>query len=488
MIVLVQSDLLLVFTFNIVLPTRERDATGVRCSWCPSISRRFNLNDLFHAPLVPLNDSRGDASFRVLPRRIVAYLRYEVVHHIERETLTRLYNRYVGLAARNKLRVEAFAESSEEAREDFEARCAYESHYHGFYRTGLAGMPWKFAADKVAAEDCQQQRVIQVAEPDADNRLGEAIEDIKINKTDELFCCGAWGGIAFNRWLKVDRVFKSILTQGYYCLEVLGPDVEYNDENTPEPVVFTLEEQRKLREVAVCSKIAGLGSNRAQAATLSAPEAPETCDDYEASITEGSLRAARWQAFKEGNILGARRLLFAPRDVEYGGGGKQSATSSHQQRDSAASGLIRANGAFRGRVQYRKTSWKRFCDEYSNLPTAEEQDDLLDKLCRDSKDVAGQWSKPPPRRKLEEERPNDGFLRFLTPQDSRASVVAYTHNAAVLSKCDVETRRILMKNHIFFADRIKDASVAVERYNRYPQCESQVFKCGAARNTEIKYL
>eukprot|EP00392_Amoebophrya_sp_AT5.2_P007489 g7504.t1 len=276
--------------------------------------------------------------------------------------------RCVGLAARNKLRVEAFVESSEEAREDFEARRAYESHYHGFYRTGLAGMPWKFAADKVAAEDCQQQHVIQVAEPDAANRLGEAIEDIKINKADELFCCGAWGGIAFNRWLKVDRVFKSILTQGYYCLEVLGPDVEYNDENTPEPV----------------------------------------------------------------------------------------------QRDSAASGLIRASGALRGRVEYRKTAWKRFCEEYSNLPTAEEKDDLLDKLCRDSKDVAGQWSKPPPRRKLEEERPSDGFLRFLTPQDSRASVVAYTHNAAALSKCDVETRRILMKNHIFFADRVKDASVAVE--------------------------
>lgn len=380
----------------------------------------------------------------------------------------------------------------DDERAAFEKRRLFESHFHGFYRTGLAGLPWRFAQRNVNAADAGRANVIEIDEPAAvdagstSSRLNDALEDIKSNKTEELFSCGAWGGIAFNRWLRVDRVFKSIITQGYFGLQVLGAGVEYQDPHAAEPFVFSQREQRKLVEVAVCSKQAGLGSHRAQAATLSAPEIPEAADNYEQSCNEQTLRQARWRAFREGTILGARRIIFGPRDVEYAGCGKQNRTSAQSQRDAAGSGLTKANGAFRGRVVYRKSGWKKFCEAYEDSADQIAADELLNSLCRDAKDVNGAWSRPPERRRLEEQRQSDGFLRWLSPHDTRAHVVAYTHNAAVLSSCtSIERRRVLMKNHAFFMARCKDASVAVERFNRHPQVESQIFKTGAARNTEI---
>eukprot|EP00392_Amoebophrya_sp_AT5.2_P007783 g7802.t1 len=196
---------------------------------------------------------------------------------------------YVGLAAKDRLKVLQFQASNEMTQQDFHDRQVYEKHFHGFHRTLLAGMPWTFAQKDVGAGE--RPVTIEVLESPHENRLQDAIEDIKCNKPEQLFCCGSWGGIAFNRWLKVDAVFKAIITQGYFGLPVLGGGVEYHDDATGEAVSFSEKEQAKLREIAVCAKISGLGSHRAQATTLTAPQLPEDCENYERNMHEGALRA-----------------------------------------------------------------------------------------------------------------------------------------------------------------------------------------------------
>eukprot|EP00392_Amoebophrya_sp_AT5.2_P017121 g17437.t1 len=382
-----------------------------------------------------------------------------------------------------RLRVREFVGDAAEQTE-FDRRQTYEKHFHEFCRTLLAGTPWRFAAKNAGDED-GGSRIIEIREPsDGDNRLADAVEDIRGNKPEELFCCGSWGGIAFNRWMKVDAVFKSIISQGYYCLPVLSGQAAHHDDATGEMVVFTEREQKKLREVAVCAKLAGLGSVRAQGATLTAPEHPEVCEHYDRAANEAHLRRARWRAFREGSILSARRIIFAPRDCEHGGCGEQSRGSSHQQRDAAGVGLQAGNAAFRGRLIYRKTAWKRLCAAFEDASSGH-RDHLLKCLSRDAKDKDGDWSRPPPRRKLEEGRSGDGFLKWVSAHDSRASVVAFSHNAATLRACELGEQKRLMVNHLWHMARVKDASVAVERFNRHPKTEAQAFRTGAARNTEI---
>lgn len=103
-----------------------------------------------------------------------------------------------------KLRVTKFTENDADLEEEFEARETYERHFHGFYRTLLEGLPWRFAQKNIDGDGDQSRRkTIEVHEDD--DRLADAIEDLRTAKPEQLFSCGAWGGIAFNRWLKVDK-------------------------------------------------------------------------------------------------------------------------------------------------------------------------------------------------------------------------------------------------------------------------------------------
>lgn len=266
---------------------------------------------------------------------------------------------------------------------------------------------------------------------------------------------------------------------------MLHGDNSYIDETVGEAVRFTNREQQKLREVAVVAKVSGLGAHRAQAATLQAADTPETLPAYDNCVTEATLRQARWRAFREGAILSARRIMFIPRDVEMAGCGRPNASDSQQQRDAGASGLLASGGGFRGRVLYRKTGWKRLCETYEDS-SSDEKERILLHLARDSKDDDGLWTRPPSRKKLEHDRPTDGFLRWFSCHDPRAAVVAFGHNASVLKSMELEDKKALMGQHLFYMGRIKDASLAVERYNRYPKSEAQTFRTGAARNTETR--
>eukprot|EP00392_Amoebophrya_sp_AT5.2_P015427 g15629.t1 len=203
---------------------------------------------------------------------------------------------YVGLAAKEKLRVVEFQPRDEAERHEFDQRQLYERHFHAFYRTLLAETPWTFAQKHVGEDDAEN--VIEVLDPggEIENGLADALEDLKGNKPEQLFSCG----------------------------------------------------------------------------------------------------------------------------------------------------------------------WKRFCAAYEDA-NSDDRASLLSSLTRDAKDLDGMWEKPPPRRRLEEGRARDGFLKWLTAHDSRASVVAYAHNAAVLRSVEEAAgqqldQQRLLSNHLFFTNRARHVS------------------------------
>eukprot|EP00392_Amoebophrya_sp_AT5.2_P015660 g15875.t1 len=397
--------------------------------------------------------------------------------------------RYAGLAAKERFRFRRFEPQNDEDRQQFGRDALFEAHFHSFYRTLFADMPWQFRM--VGGEDGAGQanriEIMTPDEPESSTTFDDVVADFD-SKLDLLFSCGSWASPAFSRWMRVQMLLQSICAQGYTQLDVLKGGVEYFDETGGgEPIAFTVQEQKKLREVAVGGLLGGLASHRAQAAALTNPS--ELVGASGGEMVEGDMRRLRWLAFRQGNVLASRRLMFLPHDAGLAGCGKRSREQAEELRDGAAVGLGHGNGGHRGRVVHRRTAWQNFLADYEAATSSGDDTKgrrLVEKLCADAKDVDGQHSHPPPRKKLELERDSDGFLRYLSAHDFRSSCVAFVHNAATLAAASsMEDRQRMLASHLFYKARAKDVSAAIECYNRHPTAQAQVFKTGAARNTEM---
>eukprot|EP00392_Amoebophrya_sp_AT5.2_P013256 g13374.t1 len=404
--------------------------------------------------------------------------------------------------------------TSEDAREQelFEKDAYYSQLYHSFYKTQWSGLGGKFRFVRVDNESTlapHQNKALVEFQEDCSFPAGAPAGTNAQKKTkplsleqrirrgaDRLFASTSWNTVAYTRWLNVVAAFISICGQGSTGIPAMDAGLTYNiNDDQGEFMCFSRQEQVKLHQVCTCAYVLSVPSKRAQAATLTSEGRKDTTEN------EAALRRLRWESFQHGHVVSTRRLIVLPRDVEYGGGGVVSREAAQDQRDGTARAQLHLKGGMLGRVIDSRTVWEKFCDEYAEKgekrEASAEKQALVD-------DYAGYWQenqlkgrrggiRSPPRnltkRELKQAQRGEGpntcaFLRLVSSRDWKAAIVAASINGEALADTDPAQRQQIMDGHLLFAQHVKDASVLMERYNKYPKTEGQLFKCGAAKTTE----